>query len=137
VVAAATTCTAACGTVRIQKLVSGILGIPIPADPEQPSREVLRPSLASASQKKSVDREDQSANGAMKFEASGAQSSGLTLQVDVFIVIPQMGMVLRKAGFLMTHLESPTKCKLLINSNLRQQMSRLAFDLLYRGIDYP
>ena len=136
-VAAATTCTAACGTVRIQKLVRGIFGIPIPAEPEQSSRELLRSSLASASQKESVDWEGRSANGAMKLEASGAQSSELTLQVDVFIVIPQTGMVLRKAGFLMTLLESPKKCKLLINSYLRQQTSRLAFDLLYRGIDYP
>jgi hypothetical protein len=75
----------------------------------------------------------------MKLEASGAQSSGLIRhwRIDLLIVIPQMGMALRKAGFLMTLLESPKKCKLLINSNLCQQTSRLAFDLLYQGTRLP
>ena len=45
-----------------------------------------------------------SSNGAMKLEASGAQSS---LFVAVLILIPQMGMALRKGGFLTTLLESP------------------------------
>jgi hypothetical protein len=65
----------------------------------------------------SVDLEGQPT---LKLVPSGAQSSGLIRhwRIDVFIVIPQMGMALRKAGFLMALLESPAKCKLLINSNL-------------------